>query len=136
LSWNNFHVAEDVVSVSLITSGIVSFTTSHVAEAQNSARQEICSHVFVDLQCWRSTKRIEWRDRMPVTEGFFVDWDGNASNTLDPGGGYLCETDPVARYVAITTKGGTLVHEGTFYKSLGAIEKAGITAPLVPGSHP
>jgi hypothetical protein len=62
--------------------------------------------------------------------------EGNARNTLDPGGGYLCETDPVARYVAITTKGGTLVHEGTFYKSLGAIEKAGITASLVPGSHP
>jgi hypothetical protein len=80
---------------------------------------------------------FKWRDRMPVvTEGFFVDWDGNARNTLDPGGGYLCETDPVARYVAITTKGGTLVHEGTFYKSLGAIEKAGITASLVPGSHP
>jgi hypothetical protein len=74
--------------------------------------------------------------RMPVVEGFFVDWDGNARNTLDPGGGYLCETDPVARYVAITTEGGTLVHEGTFYKSLSDIEKAGIKALLVPSSHP
>ena len=41
---------------------------------------------------------------MPVAEGFFVDWDANARNTLDPGGGYVCETDPVARYVAITTE--------------------------------
>ena len=53
---------------------------------------------------------------MPVAEGFFVDWDGNARNTLDPGGGYVCETDPVARYVAITTEGGTLVYEGTSIK--------------------
>jgi hypothetical protein len=74
--------------------------------------------------------------RMSVVDGFFVDWDGNARSTRDPGGGYLCETDAVARYVAITTKGGTLVHEGTFYRSLAEIEKAGIRAPLVPGSHP
>lgn len=73
---------------------------------------------------------------MPVAEGFFVDWNGNARSTVDPGGGYLCETDTVARYVAITTPGGTLVHEGTFYKSLADIDKAGIRAPLVPGSHP
>lgn len=73
---------------------------------------------------------------MPIAEGFFVDWDGNARSTLDPGGGYLCETDPVARYVAVTTKGGTLVHEGTLYRSIADIEKAGINAPLVPGVHP
>jgi hypothetical protein len=73
---------------------------------------------------------------MPVAEGFFVDWDGNARSTLDPGGGYLCDTDPVARYVAITTKSGTLVHEATFYPTLAHIEKARIKAPLVPGSHP
>ena len=54
---------------------------------------------------------------MPIAAGFFVDWDGNARSTLDPGGGYLCETDPASRYVAINTKGGTLVHEGTFYKA-------------------
>lgn len=68
--------------------------------------------------------------------GFFVDWDGNARSTLDPGGGYSCEADPVARYVAITTKTGSLVHEGTFYRSLADIEKAGIRAPFVEGSHP
>ena len=38
------------------------------------------------------------------TEGFFVDWDGNLRSTGDPGGGYLCEADRAARYVAITTK--------------------------------
>ncbi len=73
---------------------------------------------------------------MSVADGFFVDWDGNARRPLDPGGGYLCETDPVGRYVAITTKGGALVHEGTFYRSLAEIEKAGIRAPLVSGAHP
>jgi hypothetical protein len=71
-----------------------------------------------------------------VTEGYFIDWDGNARCTSDPGGGYFCETDTAARYVAITTKSGPLMHEGTYYKSLADIEKAGIKAPLVPGSHP
>lgn len=73
---------------------------------------------------------------MSKTAGFFVDWDGNARSTLDPGGGYLCEADPAARYVAVITGNGTLVHEGTLYKSVADIEKAGIKAPLVPGSHP
>jgi len=71
-----------------------------------------------------------------TTEGFFVDWDGNARSTLEPGGGYECDTDPVARYVAVMGKGGALIHEATFYRSLADIEKAGIKAPFVPGSHP
>ncbi len=71
---------------------------------------------------------------MTIAAGFFVDWDGNARSTLDPGGGYLCETDPGS--LAVTTKGGTLVHEGTFYQSVADIEKAGIKASLVPGAHP
>lgn len=73
---------------------------------------------------------------MTIPEGFFVDWDGHARSTAEPGGGYLCEVDPVARYVAITTRTGTLVHEGTFYRTLADIAKAGITAPFVPSSHP
>ena len=73
---------------------------------------------------------------MKVKEGFFVDWDGNTRSTADPGGGYLCEFDPGARYVAVTTKGGTLVHEATYYRSIADIEKAGIKAPLVAGTHP
>lgn len=73
---------------------------------------------------------------MSIAEGFFVDWNGNARSTLDPGGGYLCETDTAARYVAISTKSGALVHEGTFYKSMADIKNAGIKAPFVPGSHP
>lgn len=73
---------------------------------------------------------------MSEPAGFFVDWDGNLRSTADPGGGYLCETDMVARYVAITTKTGTLVHEATYFKTPADVEKAGIKAPLVPGSHP
>jgi hypothetical protein len=73
---------------------------------------------------------------MSAEEGFFVDWDGNARSTLDPGGGYFVEIDAPARYVAIMTKSGALVHEGTLYKNLADIEKAGINAAFVPGSHP
>ncbi len=71
-----------------------------------------------------------------AVEGFFIDWDGNARSTSDPGGGYLCEADTVARYVAVMTKSGALMHEGTYYKTLADIEKEGIKASLVPGSHP
>ncbi|HEY0466404.1 MAG TPA: hypothetical protein VGC79_19475 [Polyangiaceae bacterium] len=71
-----------------------------------------------------------------MASGFFVDWNGNARSTDDPGGGFKCEVDPVAKYVAVMTPGGTMVHEATFYKSLEAIEKARIRAPSVPGSHP
>ena len=73
---------------------------------------------------------------MSVAPGFFVDWDGNIRNTDDPGGGYLCEVDRPARYVAITTKTGTLVHEATFYRDVEAVARAGIKAQLVSGSHP
>lgn len=73
---------------------------------------------------------------MSILEGFFVDWDGNVRSTLDPGDGYHCEADPVYRYVAVTTAGGVLVHEGTLYPSLADIERAGIRASFVPGSHP
>ena len=73
---------------------------------------------------------------MSDVSGFFVDWDGNARSAADPGSGYVCEVDTVARYVAIMTKGGTLVHESSFYKSLADIAKAGIKAPFVPGTHP
>jgi len=68
--------------------------------------------------------------------GYFIDWDGNARSTSDPGGGYSCEADTAARYVAITTKSGALMHEGTYYKTLADIEKAGIKATLVTGAHP
>jgi hypothetical protein len=71
-----------------------------------------------------------------MASGFFIDWDGNARSTDEPGGGFRCEVDPVAKYVAVMTPGGTLVHEATFYASLAAIAKARITAPLVPASHP
>lgn len=73
---------------------------------------------------------------MSTTTGFFIDWDGNARDTRDPGGGYLCEIDSASRYVAIVTRSGALVHEGTLYASMDAIAKAGIKAALVPGSCP
>lgn len=73
---------------------------------------------------------------MTSEDGFFVDWDGNLRSTADPGGGYLCDVDGVARYVAVTTKTGTLVHEATLYRTLEAVAKAGITANLVDGSVP
>lgn len=67
--------------------------------------------------------------------GFFMDWDGNLRSVEDPGGGYTCEVDTVARYVAVM-KGSILAHEATLYKTLADVDKAGIKAALVPGSHP
>ncbi|MCO5975288.1 hypothetical protein [Ideonella oryzae] len=69
-------------------------------------------------------------------EGFFVDWDGQLRSTTDCGGGYRCEVDLPAKYVAVMSPKGALVHEATFYKDQAAVEKAGIRAGLVPGSVP
>lgn len=68
--------------------------------------------------------------------GYFIDWNGKARSTDDPGGGYVCDIDRIARYVAVTTPTGTLIHEATFYRSMDDVGKAGITAELVPGSTP
>ncbi|HYE37550.1 hypothetical protein [Methylocaldum sp.] len=73
---------------------------------------------------------------MTVATGFFVDWAGNARRTEEPGGGYRCEVDTVARYVAVLSKQGALIHEGTYYKTLADIEAAGIKANLVDASVP
>lgn len=73
---------------------------------------------------------------MTSTGGYFIDRDGHARRTSDPGGGYTCEVDRPARYVAVMGRGGALVHEATLYKDLDAITCAGITAELVPGSQP
>lgn len=62
-------------------------------------------------------------------------WIGTVRSTLDPGGSYSSETDTASRYVAICTKSGALVHEGTLYKTLADIGKAGIRAPFVPGAE-
>lgn len=69
-------------------------------------------------------------------DGYFIDWDGNTRRTDDPGGGYVCDVDRMARYVAVMTQSGALVHEATLYTSLDDIAKAGLTVSVVPGSHP
>jgi hypothetical protein len=68
--------------------------------------------------------------------GFFIDWNGNARNTDDPGGGFHCDVDRGARYVGVLSPNGALMHEATLYRDLAAIAKAGIKAELVPGSTP
>ncbi len=73
---------------------------------------------------------------MPIAAGFFVDWDGNARSTLDPGGGYVCDTDPASRYVAVTTKGGTLVHEGHALQGRGGHREGRHQGAAGSGSHP
>ena len=70
-----------------------------------------------------------------VMSGFFMDWDGNLRSVDDPGEGFVCEVDTAARYVGVM-KGSMLEHESTLYKTLEDVEKAGIKATLVPGSHP
>ncbi|WP_085315960.1 hypothetical protein [Derxia lacustris] len=69
-------------------------------------------------------------------EGYFIDWDGNIRDANDPGNGFHTEVDKVAKYVAVKHKGGTLMHEATFYPTLEAIEKKGIKAQFVPSSQP
>lgn len=71
-----------------------------------------------------------------MSAGFFVDWNGNLRSTDDPGGGYSCDVDLPARYVAVVSKNGALIHEATLYKTQADVDKAGIMAKLVPGSHP
>lgn len=73
---------------------------------------------------------------MSGDEGYFIDWNGKVRSVADPGGGYVCDVDRIARYVAVRSKAGALMHEATLYKSLEAIEKAGIKAELVPGAQP
>jgi hypothetical protein len=68
--------------------------------------------------------------------GFFVDWNGKLRRTDDPGADYICEIDRPARYVAVNSPKGALVHEATFYKTVEDVAKAGIKAELVPGSTP
>jgi len=69
-------------------------------------------------------------------QGFFIDWNGKVRSTDDPGGGYHCDVDRAARYVGVLTATGALMHEATLYRSLEDIQRAGIKAELVPGSHP
>lgn len=71
-----------------------------------------------------------------MASGYFIDWNGKIRSTDDPGGGYVCDVDLVARYVGIKTNRGTLVHEATYYPDLATIERKGIRGELVPGSHP
>ncbi len=71
-----------------------------------------------------------------VPEGLFVDWDGNLRRTTDPGAGFVCDVDLMAKYVGVKTPKGILMHEATFYKDQAAVDKAGIKATLVPGSQP
>jgi hypothetical protein len=73
---------------------------------------------------------------MAITPGFFIDWNGKARRTEDAGGGFVVEVDMVAKYVALYSAKGTLMHEASFYKSLEEIEKKGIKADLVDGSFP
>jgi len=69
------------------------------------------------------------------SEGFSIDWGGSFRSMGDPGGGYSCEVDSVARWVAIKGKGDALVQQAPFYKTIDDVSKAGIKATLVPGSH-
>ena len=71
---------------------------------------------------------------MSEAEGYFIDWNGKLRSTVDPGEDYVCDVDRGARYVAIMTPTGTLVHEATLFRTLEDIAKSGIQSKLVPGS--
>jgi hypothetical protein len=71
---------------------------------------------------------------MSDSDGYFVDWNGKLRSVSDPGDTYVCDVDRGARYVAVLSPTGTLVHEATLFRTLEDIAKAGIKATLVPGS--
>ncbi len=68
--------------------------------------------------------------------GYFIDWNGALRSTQDPGEDFRCDVDPGARYVAVLSPKGILVHEATLYRTLEDVAKGGITAALLPGSQP
>jgi len=68
--------------------------------------------------------------------GYFIDWNGQVRCTDDPGHGYCCEVDSVARRVTVINKRGITMHEATLYRSLDAIEDAESASEFVTGSYP
>ncbi|OYV00548.1 MAG: hypothetical protein CFE45_08670 [Burkholderiales bacterium PBB5] len=66
---------------------------------------------------------------MVTTEGLFIDWHGNARNTSVPGGGYTCEVDSVAKYVAVMARGRELVQQGLALIGAGLPEDGWATGP-------
>jgi hypothetical protein len=79
---------------------------------------------------------ITMNTTMSTPEGYFVDWDGDVRLTTDPGGGYLCDVDAVAKYVGVTTKTGALVHEATFYKNMEATPRRASKPSWCPAATP
>jgi hypothetical protein len=69
-------------------------------------------------------------------KGYFIDWNGQIRSTDDPGHGYCCEVDSVARRVTVISKRGATMQETELYRSLTAVEQAGIQTELVSGSFP
>lgn len=67
-------------------------------------------------------------------QGYFIDWNGGMRSTGDPGEDFVCDIDTAARYVAVLSPKGMLVHEATLYRTLDDIVKAGIKSALVSGS--
>lgn len=72
----------------------------------------------------------------PKPEGYFIDWNGGVRSIADPGEDFVCEVDPISRYVAVMSPGGALIHEATLYRRLEDIARAGINASLLPGGVP
>lgn len=69
-------------------------------------------------------------------KGYFIDWNGQARCTSDPGHGYCCEVDAIARSVTVINKRGMTIHEAKLYRSLEAIAQTGIRTDFVSGSYP
>jgi len=68
--------------------------------------------------------------------GYFIDWNGQVRSTDDPGHGYCCEVDSIERRVTVISKRGATMHEAELYRSLAAVEQAGVQTELVSGSFP
>lgn len=72
------------------------------------------------------------------TNGFFVDWNGDARRVERPGLGYSCgpvmtkgQGGDVYQAVDVMDSEGFVIHEAVYYPTLDAIKAIGVTVNLV-----
>jgi hypothetical protein len=71
-----------------------------------------------------------------ISEGYFVDWNGDTRRVERPGGGMSCRVVPRllngVEYLSVDVidAGGFVAHEATYFKTLDDVQAAGVTVNL------
>lgn len=68
---------------------------------------------------------------MTTIAGFFVDWNGDTRRTEQPGDFFECIVDEQAAHVDVIDSEGFVVHECSYFPTLGAVEAAGVSVNLI-----